>query len=646
LLVLLLSGALISPAGAEKLKETRITLERLGYPSDIRLEGSNPAVVFYVPLPAGVNLRKSYLELHLLFSSVLDKTSSVKVMLNDSPAFTALVKDLTGAGEQAAVRVPLEKIKVNSFPTTLKIEVRTHLFITRNICEDLATGNLWAVVKNDSFVALSSVGNDIPATIAGFLDGSFDQVQLILPQTVTVDVAAAYIKVFSFLQRVFRERGITLNTYLSSQLTDISVGESIRKIYFEEKGPQIFLDGQGALHISAGSEDAFISSWRQLLLAPAVKTGSIEKTGQEITRLTFEELGYGPVVLRGIGDLKASYTFAVSDLGGPPAALKLVLFGEYTPLKNSDKDKIYLKVYLNGLLLKALVLPEQGKVSGLSVEIPDYTLKRENTLDVVYSYYPEVSNCVAGIAPFEGLVCHHSYLEIAGHRKEELLDFQSLPGSFTGRGVIVLPDEKSPFYLESLKAAAYLFASFRQLDRVALDIAVANFNELKENGADYYLFALPPEELSNLKPVVRLTGKEMVFFNPLTGREVFKASLSEGLGVFQVFFYQGRPAAVFSFSGEDASLMPMAARFLLDPDHLRRLSGNVAFYKDGELTGLDVGKKLRVKVPGEKSLWYYYQRYKAPIYLVLWLFLALGAYLVYQRLARLKGGKNEDGGPP
>ncbi|RDV81218.1 cellulose biosynthesis cyclic di-GMP-binding regulatory protein BcsB [Ammonifex thiophilus] len=634
-------AVLLSPAFPEKAsgqteENTQIfTLARLGYPHDIQLGGSDPSFVFYVPVTPGMGFGKSAINLHLTFSPVLDPNSSIKVFVADSPVYTALLGDLRDAGQEVFVKVPLAGITPPPVPGVLKIEVRMHIFITDNICQDLATGNLWVVLHNDTSVTLAGVAQQ-PRNIADFLGGSFDRVYLVAPRTISAETATCYLKTYAFLRRFFRDKGVAVEVLPFGETP--TAGPAI---VIEDSGNSLHLDEKGVLHLGPGAADAFISSYRSLFLGKEIGIGVARASEAEETpvKISFEDLGYSPVTVRGIGDLKATYTFTLSDVGGRPANMRLVLFGRYTPLA-SDKDRLYLKIYLNGFLLKALPLGREGEINGFSVPIPDYALRQENTLELVYSYYPEVGNCVKGTMPFEGLFCNRSYLEVSGHRRDEYLSFSSIPGSFIGSAYVVLPEQDVTPYL---LAAGNMLAAVRQMDRVPIQVQVAFASTgrdiegaLKKVEKGWVLFALPPDLMKEFHPPVDASGGKIVIYNPLTQERVFEAAADEPFGIAQVFYVFGKvPAVALSFHGQGTSEMQALARQLVNPDNLRRLRGNVAFCRDDQLVGFDVGKKMRARVEGEgKDLWYYYHRYRVPIFVGLLVVLSVLAYLVYIRLAR------------
>jgi hypothetical protein len=611
------------------------TLTRLGYPNDIRLEGSDPTFVFYVPVVPGVDFSKSVFNLHLTFSPVLNPGSSVKVFVADNPVYTVLLRDLLGTGQEVSIKVPLAGVTLPAASDMLKVEVRFHLYITRNICQDLATGNLWAVLHNDSHVILSGATYQ-PQSVADFLNGSFKRVYIMLPKTVSPETATCYLKTYAFLRRLFRDRGVVVETLLPGQPPADTASPHI---IIEDSGSNLILDENRNLRLGPGAVDAFISSLRALFLGRRVEvTTARTSTPDEVpVKILLEDLGYSPVTVRGVGDLKAAYTFTISDLGGWPTSMRLVLFGRYTPLvEKNSKDMLYLKVYLNGLLLKALPLDGKGEINGLSVSIPDYSLRQENTLELIYAYYREVGDCVEGTMPFEGLFCNRSYLELSGHRKDDYLSFSSIPASFTGAGYVVLPEKDTLSYL---LAAGDLLAAVRQMDRAPIQVQVVftpgNENQRELSGKGWLLLILPPEMLKQFRPPVDISGNRIIIYNPLTKEQFFEVTTDEALGIAQVYYVSDQtPAIALSFHGQGISEMQALAHRLANPDNLRRLRGNIALFRNDQLVGFDVGKKMRARVEGEKDLWYYYHRYRVPIFVGLLAILSILAYIVYIRLAR------------
>jgi hypothetical protein len=124
-------------------------------------------------------------------------------------------------------------------------------------------------------------------------------------------------------------------------------------------------------------------------------------------------------------------------------------------------------------------------------------------------------------------------------------------------------------------------------------------------------------------------------YNPLTKEQFFEVTTDEALGIAQVYYVSDQtPAIALSFHGQGISEMQALAHRLANPDNLRRLRGNIALFRNDQLVGFDVGKKMRARVEGEKDLWYYYHRYRVPIFVGLLAILSILAYIVYIRLAR------------
>src|SRR3989338_6956137 len=121
--------------------EKVVSLEDLGHAKDVYLSGTNPEFSLYLSNYRGLKTAKAQMQLRL--SHVLDKKSTVTVLVNDVPLFTKSVEQI-GHGPTLSFRIKL------SSSDYVKVTVRGSLFITGDICHDIPTGNLWMVVSNKS----------------------------------------------------------------------------------------------------------------------------------------------------------------------------------------------------------------------------------------------------------------------------------------------------------------------------------------------------------------------------------------------------------------------------------------------------------------------------------------------------------------
>ena len=626
-----------------------LSLARLGYSSDIRLEGTDPSFTFYVPVDPHQDLAQGTLSLHLTFSPVLDPDSSVAVLVSDYPVYATRLRELAGIGQEAVIHVPLASRQNLAAAPTLKVEVRLHLFITRNVCEDLMSGNLWAVLHNDSHLLLPAFSG-WPQTIARFFEGPFERLGITVPQAVSPENAAAFLKLYAFAWRVLGRRGITVEALPAGQ---VQPGDGVRLLVLTDDGNTVRLDEDGVLYVGPQAVDGFLSDLRALVTVREARISGPDSASAGTVaraRISFEELGYGPVSVRGLHDLRAGYAFVLSDLGSEAAELQVVVFGRYVPVGGKEaQQNPYFKVYLNGTLMKAFRLDNSGQINGLSIELPSYALRQENFLELVYAFYPNPAECTAGTMPVEGVFYSHSYLEVTRWRRTDAFSFAGLPAGFTGSGLIVLPLEDT---LPYLLAAADVLAAVRRLDRGPLDLRVVFWSPERTaslrpdgemRGTDWWLFVLPAWDLSALPagsylrkvalPVDASAGY-LTVYNPLTREQLFEMATGEPVGVLQAFTYGGRPALALTVHGTGISPMRELARTLLDLNTLRRLRGNVAFWRDGELVSVDVGRKMRVRREGETDFWQLYRKYRLPAFLALMGVLSLVTYQVYARLAR------------
>ena len=128
-----------------------IPFESLGYAESVVLRGVNPEMTVTIPIPSsGVDSVRSFVRLNLEPSPLLNPDSSVQLLINEEPVAVIPVQTLL---DNPIVTLPLPELPLSTEFVTLAI--RPYLYIQRNYCEDLPTGNLFLTVGRDSFFQIT-----------------------------------------------------------------------------------------------------------------------------------------------------------------------------------------------------------------------------------------------------------------------------------------------------------------------------------------------------------------------------------------------------------------------------------------------------------------------------------------------------------
>src|SRR6201996_4789344 len=126
-----------------------VTFKSLGHGEDA-IYGMSGASSFYVKISPTVEINGSKLVLYLEPSQALLKDHSfVNIILNDKPVYSArLTKDSI---EMITLNLNKDDVSPDRF---LKIQIKTLLAITDDICRDLDNPAMWIKVKDYSYLSL------------------------------------------------------------------------------------------------------------------------------------------------------------------------------------------------------------------------------------------------------------------------------------------------------------------------------------------------------------------------------------------------------------------------------------------------------------------------------------------------------------
>ncbi|MDI3531417.1 MAG: hypothetical protein PWP60_1266 [Candidatus Atribacteria bacterium] len=463
-LVLLCGGLTVS---AQDVSYLQLPFSSLGWKESVRLEGGDPSYTLYIPNFTGVNWERSFLYLNLDVPQLLRSPSSVSVYGDGELLLNATLRP----GENS-FRILLSALSANK--EVHSIEIKAHLVISDDFCEDLASGNLFLVIRKESVFNL--YWEDVPLeSLRDFFSFPGNEIEILLPPGEwSVATQEAFIKLYAFLSRFYR--GLPVRITAGIYRENMADSPRHRRIFISEKRFRDFEIYGHTLYLTPRGVDAVMRVPEFFVFS----SSKVEKVSERLplprSRITLDELGVGDLSFRGIGEMKQTVYFATSDLGGMPRTLKLVLYRNYLPFRYEAA----FSVNLNGEIVYSEKLNPQGirQLSPLEIQIPTALLKRENALEFRFSYFPEVGQCRRGEAPFEGFISGDSYLEVGEPLPlPELLTFGDVPTFFTGKARVVLPERIS---LDTLLIASKIVASLRTMDRLPISVEILNYSRLAE----------------------------------------------------------------------------------------------------------------------------------------------------------------------
>lgn len=615
-----------------------ISFEQLGYSRSVVLNGISPEFSVNVPKPkAGLDPGASFVRLRLEPSPSLNDDSSVRLLLNGEPVKVVSVKSLRA---EPTVTLPLPTLPPGVGSVDLSIQ--PYLFISRNFCQDLQSGNLFLTIGKDSFFQLVPQASD--QSIVGFFQSSYSQVTLTVPSNLNQSQAQSALWLYGVLAYQFGTRQIPI---LWQQGQSSPAQNSAQVIlHTQSSGPDLEYNGT-TLRVKATPQavQALATRFAQPALVGrglTVEAAQIEPridSEQPAQNRSFKELGFNDSPRRGIGAQAFRLNFDLAQLGGRPKDLTLSLNSTFTPVEPARGERLNAQIYLNGNLIQTYNLGDQTKLRD-TLALPAAKLRRSNNLDIVFTYTPSEGSCQA--APT------NTTIQIDGDSNLSWSDYQGptgdlsdLPHRFLQSGQVIV-DFKEPTLFAS---TAYLLGVISRLGRQPvlpqlIDAkTIGDWSNLPKDqtgkAPDWRLVALAPQKTPFPAPI-HLEQQSFEIYNPLNQQQIFKARPTDSIGILQYFSYQQTPTLWLSWWGPQAKMAEELSQALADPRTLlaNQLNGNVVTATGpNQLQTWDLSERaLKVSNPDSLGAGSLVRRYRS---LLIALGLILGAVVTWQIYRRL-----------
>ena len=484
--------ALVFLLSKASLAQSVVSFKSLGHDDDA-IYGMSGASSFYVKMSPLVELNGSKLVIYFEPSQALIKDHSfVNIILNDRPVYSArLTKDSI---QKVMINLTKEDVSPDKY---LKIQVKTLLTITDDICRDLDNPAMWLKVKDYSYLSLVKNNKKLATDVN--ISNCFDSKRAIVyPADPTLHDLKAVAWAYARLKKTQSKR---IMVFQADQVPDsiknyIQVGglatlpedkrsmikvspQSGEGIFYLAKSTATATDttttmvnekGVMVAHKSVSSETVpseilFVSggddagyekaitalgninilnsSFGDYLLVDQAQNTFFKTVDENRSKLTLKQVGGSSDFLSGVGSLKNSYTFKNSDFSFTPKEVEIHFIGNYSGLNPGDRG--YFNIYLNGLLISSEKLDASGKLN-TSVTINRYQHHKYNTLESEFRFFPTNGLCKNSFINFFGEVdVDKSYLESKNPFISNDLSFYQYPEAFnlgTTRIVVSKEDAK------------------------------------------------------------------------------------------------------------------------------------------------------------------------------------------------------------
>jgi len=477
--------ALVFLLSKASLAQQIVSFKSLGH-EDEAIYGMSGASSVYVKISPMVEIEGSKLVLKLEPSqAVIKEHSFVNVIINDKPVYSArLTPDSIGT---VTLNLTRQDLSDGRF---LKIQVKTLLTVSDDICRDLDNPAMWLKVKSTSFLALLknktaslsdiNISNcfDTKRAIVYPADPSLADLRavawayarlkksqskpiLVFEADKIPDSIKNYIQVGNIgalpedkksLIKVTPEAGKGL-LYLAQSMTTVTDTVTQRTIVrgkpvdtktaTSEQVPAEILfvtggddPGYDKAITTMGNVNILNSSFGQYLLIDQAENTHIANLDANRSRLTLKQVGGASDFLSGVGSLKSGYTFKNSDFDFTPKEVEIHFMGSYSGLNPGDRG--YFNIYLNGLLISSEKLDASGKLN-TSVTINRYQHHKFNTLESEFRFFPTNGECKNSFINFFGEVdVDKSYLESKNPFISSDLSFYQYPEAFNSNKTEVI----------------------------------------------------------------------------------------------------------------------------------------------------------------------------------------------------------------
>jgi len=624
----------------------RITLTDLGYDSGATASGVRARSSIYFPLPSA-GISGGMLTLHLRVSPLLHPRSSIRIDVNDKPAVTFFVEDIS---PETTLTIPLEPTQ----GTSVRVNLAGQLFVGEDLCFDQDSPSLWFSLREDSELAYTPVSTEL-ATIRDFLS---QQIGTIWVHGLwdTPEHQASSIALFSVLKFIYRgtESQVSLSTEPGATVLPCdkhNLPTSTVWVVDDPDAPPVNLQGNSlyvttdpktllALLAQAGETLQLGQEVTKLKRVPAIPVFPRDDLGLSDYRLYLSDMGIGNQERQGFsGEFSVYLRFTPADFGGWPADLRFSLDSAFDPVPTDTLERAFLRIRLNSRLLESADIRGRAALR-TQVIVPSAALAAENYLQISLAYAPEAGSCYGAPWAFTGQVLDSSYFTWSRYDTSPNI-FPALVGEIGGEGLLFLFDSSAA----TAQAVAQLIGNLslytaRPVIPVLADSAVV---AKETNDASYRIVVGGNRETLHSFGLPLSIDGEVEVIDPTTNTTILAGSSDQPLVVAQ---YVSNAGPVLGFQAEPAldpqALLDAVSR-MTAPEVFFDLGGNVVVGTADETISFDPNLselQIRSRTPIEtEPTWLDTQqdrleRNRLPLALLLIAFVLALSLLIARRMGR------------
>ncbi len=588
----------------------RIPLENLGYIRPILSQGVHSYTSFHFPWSKAFSPTGSSLHFSLRVSPTLASASTLTILAEGIPLYSI---KLDGT-PRLDVDVPLDALENIPIGKTLDIEIRGYLIISGNQCVDETTGNLWVLIDNKSYLTIKRWHP--PDTVQDFFRKSPLSLNIIprisgenyVEAVSNLAILAGYVSRSRLVPLTFRPYVPTAyNIFIGSYRDDIRVF-----------GHDLYLTPAGARLL--------VSRWLHTLIFRQIQNARfIPRSAPHPKDITFAQLGYSGSLMRGIGEMIASVPLPATRLGGWPSKLLCTLLYAHSPI--SDKERAFLKIRFNGVLLESREIKGQGGIHAFTFSIPTRYFNAHNHMDIAFAYYRNSGNCQGNFPEMEVSVMRDSFFTVKSYQKKPRLTIGSYPAICTGRGALVLKDLAE----ENWRPLLPLLENLGRNQSVTRPITLVSWDDFKQGRYDFGIMNLGLRLPSGLEPVVRL-GESLIIVNSVTKKTILRIETTDPAAAIQTFYTdKGVPIILYSQKRGIRVIPETMMQAISQPT-----PANVTLFTLQTWVGMEIGKKLHVVYPELKGFSYYWALYRLIVFIALGAIIMIFLFFIFHKLSTRK----------
>lgn len=653
LLIVFFMSVIFLPQG--EAVSRNIGMDALGYDADIAVSAPYSSLTLEIPVPRLAKLQSATATLSLTPNTQLNAETIFFFYYNDKLVETRTVKELRQR-KTFTLNLPVTW----EYHETLRLQIKSNMFITDDLCRDYYSGGLFFTLHKDSRINLNY--DMLPVqTVADFF-GSFQQsLYVVVPDSAVLPETMPAAWTYGILRRIYPHLDIQIlkSSELASKPPAPRVWVGLRNqlpAYFNKTQAGIALADANTLLISAADTPALGQLVKQLADLPVFPVNpaasqriAIQPVDTPVGKAT-QAVSFGnSAVQEGIVLVPADFQLYPSLLSKIPERMGLYLEGAHTVSFEPGRP-VRLDVFFNNNLVHSSVLDQTGRFSRDILLPSGLEMFARNNLSVQFNYPEEPGVCRVRGKLQSAQIFPHSYLWGAGQYKNRDYAWQNIGLFFAGPGTLLV-DEKLGATTLRLVAETVLLMN-RQLPLGVYAYPVSQPLSVQTSvPSEQYVMVLAVT--GNVPPIFQdkmpiALGRDFTLYRKENQTTLFEYQANVNAVVGRIGQNGNHPLVVLS-ANIDGAMLADALRFLNRSGNYGGMSGNVMVYRSPDrLYSFDVrDKSVRVEQPAAKGmlagLW---DKNKNLLLLAAALFALLLLLILFSRALRSRRNQPKKPEPP